>query len=95
MAKVIYRIGPIMVLAFVIVFSLAWGLATNPTHENDTAWYGGPMLGCLVLVPLWHFALIVTERGRRIAYVAYALGHLPVFAWCWLMMVMLGSHIYI
>jgi hypothetical protein len=67
MAKIIYRIGPIMVLAFVIVFSYAWGEATSPDRENQSAWYFGPMLGCLVLVPLWHFALIVTEDGRRIA----------------------------
>jgi hypothetical protein len=59
-----------------LLWATAWYLILR--DENDSWYIVWPLGGFLVIVLVWHVALLIFEKNR-LAYLAYALGHIPVF----------------
>jgi hypothetical protein len=72
----LFRVGPVLMLVPTLLWAIAWYLILN---GEDESWYiRWPLVGFLALVLVWHVALLIFEK-RRLAYLAYALAHIPVF----------------
>ena len=73
--RALFRIGPILMLIPMLLWAGGWALAL---HEENQSWYiNGPFGGFIITAALWHIALIVHERGHRLAYLVYAILNMP------------------
>jgi hypothetical protein len=73
----LFRVGPVLLLVPLILWAAAW---YNVLQEENQGWYiWWPMTGFLYLAALWHIALVVSQKGHRFAYLAYAVIHMPIF----------------
>jgi hypothetical protein len=75
---ILFRIGPILMLIPVLLWTTIWGLVS---YHHDPG-----ILSVLIILPFflflliaafWHVALILFEEGRRLAYLAYAILFMP------------------
>jgi hypothetical protein len=72
-----FLVGPILLLIPLMLWAWAWALAL--TDENQSWYIVWPMFGLVGLAATWHLALIIVEKPKRYAYVAYAAIFLPLF----------------
>jgi hypothetical protein len=73
----IFRTGPVLLLVPLALWAWAW---TNILNGEDQSWYiVWPIIGLFISAALWHVALVIVEKGRRVLYLAYAVVHMPVF----------------
>jgi hypothetical protein len=68
-----------------VVWTLAWFATLTTEASDEQKWYIiRPMEGLLYSAALWHIALVVVEKGRRIPYLVYAILHMPAFYFVWI-----------
>jgi hypothetical protein len=72
----LFRVGPVLMLVPTLLWATAWYLILH--DENDSWYIVWPLVGSLAIVLVWHVALIIFEKNR-LAYLAYAMAHIPVF----------------
>ncbi|MCP4619855.1 MAG: hypothetical protein GY844_25895 [Bradyrhizobium sp.] len=72
----LFRVGPVLMLVPTILWAAGWNWTLQ--GENDSWYIIGPLIGFLIIVLVWHLALLLVEKNR-FAYFGYALVHLPLF----------------
>ena len=89
----LFQIGPVLLLVPLLLWTLAWTNILTGEANDDKKWYiVPPMRDLVVLAILWHIALVVAEKGRRVLYLVYAILHIPAFYVVWVIALVFATH---
>jgi hypothetical protein len=87
--RTLFRVGPVLMLIPTVLWATAWNLLL---HDKKQSWYiVWPLVGFLGIAVIWHVALLVLEKDR-LAYLGYALVHLPAFWVVYVFAIILATH---
>jgi hypothetical protein len=87
--RTLFRVGPIVMLIPTLLWATAWNLLL---HDENQSWYiVWPLIGFIGIAVIWHVALLVIEKNR-LAYLGYALVHLPAFFVIYVFSIIFATH---
>ena len=72
-----YHVGPVSLTVLLVVASAVHTVALGACYPN-CSWGINLIPISWGVAIIWHIALILTQRGNRLNYLAYGLIHLPV-----------------
>ncbi len=66
---------------------LLWTAAILPAWDSEVNryrnWTVYPLQPLILIVPVWHFLLVATQRPR-LRFLLYAVIHVPIFLYLWM-----------